>query len=704
MVGALLIIFSFTAVYTATADVKIGMQQEDARTALVQTDNGVEELPDLSTVESEVQVLRSRNLAQQVIDRFDLTNDPEFNPSLRPVSGIDAWLRDAVEAAKNLAAGIAGSDKPGAPATGTGQNLRDRVTEAFLGRLDVAPIGKSRVLQVKFTSVDASKAAAIVNALVEFYVQDDLERRTAGRERATAWLNERVGELREEVAKAEQAVQDFQTSSGMIETRDVDLTVQDVSELSSQLINVEAQRTEAEARLQRLEEAIRSQSGAESVAEVLGSSLVQNLRQQEAEVRREMAQLSQQYGDKHPAMLAVTAQLKDLQLKIDTEIDRIGSAIRGEVSVARAREQAIKRRLDELKSQVAEMNDARVTSDALEREATASRTLLEHFLLRAQELQSLAAVREANAEVISPAGVPPRPSFPNRTILGILAACASLGCGVLMGLAVEALESGFRSVEQIEDASGVPALGIVPALKGVRSFGAAPEEYVLKKPNSAFSEAVRSIYTGLLMDGLDRPPRRILITSSLAGEGKTVTVVSLARMLASGGERVVVVDCDLRRPRVHKIFGVPSERGVLDVLQGTATPEEVIVRDSMSSADLLPAGHPSGNPTGLLAGSRMKELLETLSSRYEWVLIDSAPVLALSDTRLLAHQVDRVVFLVRWGRTRRATALAGLRQTLDAGGRIAGVVLSNVDIRKNSRYGYGDSGLYARELRRYYVG
>jgi capsular exopolysaccharide synthesis family protein len=289
-------------------------------------------------------------------------------------------------------------------------------------------------------------------------------------------------------------------------------------------------------------------------------------------------------------------------------------------------------------------------------------------------------------------------------MLGILAAFASLGCAVLLALAVEGLESGFRSVEQVEHASGVPAIGIVPALKGVKSLVSSPEEYVLKKPTSAFSEAIRSIYTGLLMDGLERPPRRILVTSSQAGEGKTVTVISLARMLAAGGESVLVIDCDLRRARVHKVFGLHPERGLLDVLQGTATPEEVILRDSMSSAELLPAGHPSGNPTGLLTSGRMKELLENLSSRYAWVLLDSAPVLALSDTRILVPQVDRVVFLVRWGRTRRATALAGLRQTLDANGRIAGVVLSNVDIRKNSRYGYGDSGLYAGDLRRYYVG
>jgi capsular exopolysaccharide synthesis family protein len=695
------VIMLFTPVYTSKVLVMIGSENTDT-IALSQTDDSqrgalVAELPDSSTIESQGQVMQSRNLAARVVEKLHLIDDPELNPALQKPTWIGAHMRTVMTYIRDLRAEILGKP-PTPPATAS---VLDSVVDNLLANLEVSTVGKSRVLQVEYTSEDPDKAALIANTLASLYLVADAEARAKDRQHATDWLNERVADLRQKVSEAEHEVEDFRTASGLIATKDVDLATKDLSDISTQLIAAEAERASAEARLAQIESSIRS-GNAESSSEVLSSALIQKLREQESDLRGSIAKLSQQYGEKHPIMLATKASIADLERKISIEVDRIADSVRGDVTVARAREEAIRRRVGELKEQVGHMNNARVRLDALEREATASRTLLENFLLRAQQLEG--AVRQADAQIISPASPPDDPSFPNRKILFALVVMASVGFGIVVAIALEALESGFRSLEQVEESTGAPTLGFVPALKGMKSLVSSPEDYVLKKPGSAFTEAMRGIHTGLLMAGLESPPRRVLITSSVPGEGKSVTVVSLARILASAGDRVIVLDCDFRRARIHKMFGTPAGPGVMEILQGTASLEDVIVRDSKSPADLLPAGKSTPNPTGLLANDRMKDLLKTLGSRYDWVLLDSSPVLALSDARILARQVDQVLFLIRWAKTRRATVMAGLRQIVDTDAHIAGVVLTKVDVKRNAKYGYGDSGLYTGELRRYYVG
>jgi succinoglycan biosynthesis transport protein ExoP len=226
--------------------------------------------------------------------------------------------------------------------------------------------------------------------------------------------------------------------------------------------------------------------------------------------------------------------------------------------------------------------------------------------------------------------------------------------------------------------------------------------HVLEKPGTAFAEAIRGLGTKLLLLDGERSPRTVLITSSLPQEGKTMVVSSLAYLHASFGHRVAVVDCDLRKPAVHLDLGVPLEPGLVDFLAGTASPEEVTYKDPRCGISVIPAGSETGNPAGLLASDRMKTLLTTLALSHDLVILDSSPVLSVSDTLALARLADNTVFLVRWAESRQALALRGLRSLLDAGAKIAGVLLSRVDVKKHAGYGYGDSGLYYGRVTEYY--
>jgi capsular exopolysaccharide synthesis family protein len=330
--------------------------------------------------------------------------------------------------------------------------------------------------------------------------------------------------------------------------------------------------------------------------------------------------------------------------------------------------------------------------------------LLETFLARSKETGSQDDFQQADATVISRAAVPERPSYPRRKLLLIAAVGGAGFLGLMLALSVEMLDHGFRSMEQIERQMGAPPLGLVPAIKGLAKLRRGPDTHILEKPASAHAEAIRSLYTGLLLSGGEQPPKTILVASALPKEGKTSIALSLAHMLASTGHSVVLVDCDLRQPTAHKIFGVHSQPGLVEVLLGKTSLEEVLATDPRSGVRLVPAGESVLNPAELLSSPAMKRFLAWLAERHDLVILDSPPVLAVSDARMLARMVDQTLFLVRWVETRRERASAGWRQLVDAGGKVAGIALTRVDVRRHAQYGYSDSGAYYGRVKKYYTG
>jgi capsular exopolysaccharide synthesis family protein len=540
--------------------------------------------------------------------------------------------------------------------------------------------------------------------LADFYVASQLEAKFEATQRASEWLSGRVAELREAVDQAERAVEEFRQHSGLIQGKDATLKTQEISELNAQLVVERTKRAEAEARLRQVERLLNGPGGAQAVSKVLQSSLIQSLREQQAEVDGQAAELIYEYGAMHPEMINIRAEAEDLRQKIADEVDRIVQGLRNDVSVARAREDTLASALDQLREEVGQANTDDVTLRALEREAEASRALLETFLARSKETGSQEDFQQADATVISRAAVPEWPSYPRRKLLLVAASGAAAFLGLMLALVVEMFDHGFRSMEQIERQLGAPPLGLVPAIEGFAKLRRSPDTHILEKPASAYAEAIRSLYTSLLLSGGEQPPKTILVASALPKEGKTSIALSLAHMLASTGHTVVLVDCDLRRPTAHRSFGVHSQPGLVEVLLGKTTLKEVLTTDPRSGARLVPAGEPVLNPTELLGSPQMKRFLAWLAERHDLVILDSPPVLAVSDARVLARMVDGTLFLVRWVETRREKVNAGWRQLVEGGGKVAGVALTLVDVRRHAKYGYSDSGAYYGQIKKYYTG
>ncbi len=691
-------VFQLTPRYTATASIMI----EPRETRVVDVEAVMSGLPqDLATILSEIEVIKSRGLAERVIRQLNLLEDPEFNEHLRPPGILRRLFDSDANFAKQWIEIIfrRANDRALTEAEQLDKERVDVIDE-FLERLGVKPVTRSRIITVDFESERPGMAASVANTLADLYLVEQLEARFETTQRATEWLSERLASLQQKVSVSEKAVEAYRRKAGLIKGERATLVSEQISVLNTEFVLARSKRAEAEVRLSQAEVLLATEGGVNSVGEVLSSRLIQRLREQEAVVVRKAAELSMEYGEKHPRMINVRAEIRDLRAKIQGEVGKIIENLRSEVTIAHTREESLETSLRALEGRIADLNEKEVYLRELEREANATRVLYETFLSRFKETSEQQELEQTDARIISRADVPAKPSFPQKKLIIALALLGSSMLGVFLAFGIERLDHGFRSMEQVEAMTGVPALGLVPA---VRRFRMAPQHYLVEQPASAFGESIRSVHTGLILSNVDKPPKIVLIASSVPEEAKTVIAVSLARSLALSGHKAIVVDADLRRPGVHVKLDVSGKPGLVQLLAGEASLDEVVQTDEATGMSILPAGGTTPNAADLLRSAQMKNLLAKLSADYELVVIDSPPVLAVADARNLAHLADKTIFLIRWAETRREVAMTGLKQIENAGGDLAGVVLTNVNVKKHARYGYGDSGYYYGRNRKYYV-
>ena len=692
---ALIVLFQIAPRYTATALVMIDPRE----TQIVDIEAVMSGLPgDLETIQSEIEIIQSRGLAEKAIRKLKLYDDPEFNARLRPDSFWDSvgsvvggWTQ----------AVFSGPDGPPTRLELEFDLERVAIIDSFLEKLEVGRRGRSRVIEIAFESENPQTAVQGANAIADLYVVEQLEARFEMTQRATVWLSDRLAELRQAVEVSESAVEAYRERAGLIKGERASLASQQISELNTELVLARSARAEAEARLRQVRNLLKSSGGVDSVAEVLSSPLIQRLREQEAGVERKIAELSTEYGDKHPRMINIRAEMGDLKGKIAAEVNKIVQNLRNEVSVVRAREKSLQASLQQLEQRVAELNTSEVQLRALQREANANRDLYETFLARFKETSTQEDMQRTDSRIIGRADIPIEPSFPKKRLILALVLVGSIFLGIVLAFAIEQLDHGFRSMEQVEHLTGIASIGLVPTIAKAKGQ---PENYAVDKPTSILGEAVRTIYTSLVLSSVDAPPRVVLITSALPEEGKTTISLLLGRMFALLGKRSIIIDTDLRRPQVHTKLGIPVAPGLVELLTGEATLEDVIHKDEATGADVIPAGRAGPNAAELLNSERLKSLLRELAADYDLAILDSPPTMVVADSRVLAHLADKTILVVRWAATRREVAAMALKHLVDAGGSIAGTVLSRVNVRKHAGYGYGDSGYYYGASQKYYAG
>lgn len=702
LVTSLVTLFTLqlTPRYTAIANVML----ETRQAKVMDIDSVISGMnPEMATVLSEVEVIRSTSLIRRVVQKLNLVNDPEFNPTLREESLIRKILNLETYFDRDLLVAMGLREiKIELNEEEAEEEILAQVVDQVRGHLAVWPVRYSLVISVSFTSTNQKKAALIANTIADNYIIDQLEAKFEATRRASNWLNDRISGLRDKVQKDEAAVEAYRMALSDKIGGSTELTTQQIQELNSQLILARAERAEANARFRQVQDLMKTEGDLASAAEVLNSPLIHRLRDQEAQVRRKVSELESRYGDRHPQMIKAKAELRDLRSSIKVEVKKIAQSLKNEELVARAREKTLKDNLDQLESKQGVQNQASIKLNELEREAKASRLLYENFLNRFKETSEQQNLQQADSRVISKADVPLTASFPKKGMTIAVGFVGAVFLSLIIIFLLERLDNSFRSSEQLEAYTGFPAIGMIPLVTGGILSRKNVGRFPVEQPASTIAEAVRTLRTSMLLSDVDNPPKVIAITSTVPGEGKSTLAQWLAEVCSMSGQRVLLVDCDLRRPSIHRSLELDNTLSIVEVLANENVLKDAIVKDSKTNMHVIPAKVTQANALDLLSSKHMKVMIEQLGKYYDAIILDCPPVLAVSDAKIVGQLTDKMLYAVKWDSTPRGLVQAGLRAIKDAKIDLAGVVMTQVNVKKHARYGYGDYGYYYGKYKDYY--
>jgi polysaccharide biosynthesis transport protein len=691
-----------TREYTATAAVVIDRSD---RQLLEVIDPGQRGAAD-PTVETEIELITSRSLLGRVMADLALFDDPEFRPPVtngafaanlpQPVRALTSYLPDSWLVA------IGAAEDGLTPAEAQDQrNVAVATVERFVSRLLAEQAGGSNVIEISFTSRDPEKAARIANGVVEAYVSAQVERKRRAAGSAASWLADRLTELQHDVEQSEQAAATYRATNGLFNSGPGEggtLNDQKILDLNRQLVALRAQKRALEAKVSR------AQSSGLEVAEELNSTLIASLRGEEATLVRQEAELAQTFGPRHPTMMNLRAEIGGLREKIRLEVERGVRSLADDLTMLANQEQIVAQDLEELKQQDAREGQAEVRLRELERQAEANRQLYETFLRRYKEAQEQEQIVAPDARVITRAETPDKAITPGPKVFAMIGFTLSVMLGSLLAFLLEALDRRVRSGADLEREFGVSVLGVLPLISG-REARERPAQYIADRPFSGFAEAARSIVTGLRMADQGSSAPVLMVTSALPEEGKTTLAISLAAAAANSGLKVLLVDLDLRRPALdRRVGGNPSRSGLADFLNSEALPRERLIQhEPKSGIDYIVVGQPPHNPLELLQGPKLRRLLETARRDYDQIIIDCAPILAVTDARVATRLADRVILATRWRQTASDAVGGALRVLLGVRAEVAGCVITAVNMNQYRLYASGEAATYYKRYRRYYL-
>ncbi|MFC3714018.1 GumC family protein [Sphingoaurantiacus capsulatus] len=687
---ATLTVYQLTPRYAAMSAVAVQTQ----KTQVVDIQDVVSDMaPDTATMETQASILRSSALMGKLIDRLKLDQDPEFNPAVEAAQGNFDLLKPA--------SWFGERQQYKAPVEPLARaRERTRITQRVRKAIEISVVPRSYVVEIRAISEDPEKAASMANSLADLYISDQIEAKYEATRRASGWLEERVAELRDQAVAADRAVELYRIQYGLVGGVSGGVDSQQLSEINSQLILARSERAAKEAQLSQVRQLVAG-GGAniETSGAIIDSPLIQRLREQESEVVRKLAELQATYGERHPRIINATAELRDLRSKIGDEVRKIAASTANEVSVARAREGALSSSLSGLRGRVGASGQAEVRLRELQREADSTKTLYETFLNRYKETREQVDVQTADARIIAPADVPVNAAYPRKTLTVGLALLVGLIAGAALAFALEKLDNTVRGADLVERIGGGSVLTFVPIVSGKYEN---PEDVIIERPQSMVAESIRTLQGALSLIDVDDPPKVIMLTSSVPAEGKTFISTSLARVFAQSGKKVILVDADMRHPRLHKALELSNEAGLVQVLSGKGQLADVIRKDPKTEVQVLTAGVGAPNPADLLRSQRMEQLLGLLREHYDLVIVDTPPFVPMTDSQNVARLVDAMLLVVRWGETPAQVVTNTLRQVRKLGVPFTGTVLSQVDMDRHAQYGYGDYGYHYSKYGAYY--
>jgi len=627
-----------------------------------------------SLIRTQIDILGSSTLMIGVVEALRLENDPEFAPGN---GGIKALLLGLVDRVTGE------SEKP--PPEPTAKERIELAAAALSNKISFANEIRSSVLKVMVTTHHAELSAQIANEIARQYLQFKRQEKFAAMQRAHDWFQEQLAGLAEQARADEAAVESYRAQHGLIDLPDdgtsgaqraTSVARQQLGEVASQLMQVTRERAQKEAMLTQAKTAmVGAQTGA--LPEVLTSPVINQLIGQEAGVAGREAQLAASEGNNNPDLVAVRAQLAKLQHRIQQEMGNIVQSLSTEVQSARQQEQTLREKLDYLRGSVGQENTAEVGLQSLRAKARATRSIYDSFLTRATQLANVAGIQEPDASLVSGAIAPLGPSAPQPLRFVAVAALLSVVVGVVFACFIERMRGGYGSPEQLEASLGLRSLTLVPKVSGrARKLG------MRDKKGARFSASLDRLRGYLLALG-DARPKTLMITSALPREGKSFLAAGLADNLAAAGWQVLLIECDFRRPSIRAHFKQLPTTGLAEVLTGrTLGTTDTVLRQVRPGLHVLPAGRATGDPQELLASDEMRRFLRAVQGNFDIVLLDTPPVLPVSDGLVLAGSTDATLIAVRWEKTPRSVAEDAVRLLRSSHARLIGSVMTYANLRR----------------------
>ncbi len=635
--------------------------------------------------ETQYELLRGRNLAEKVVERLELQRSAELQtgPLLSPVERLRTRL------------GWGGS--PAGPER-EGIALSPAVA-AFRSRLAVEPVAGSRLVNLRFRAYDPKLAASAVNALAQLYIEQSLEFRYTTSAEATGWLSERVREQQKKVEAAEKALQQYREAEGLVNLDERQgLVDQKLQTLAAAVVNARTDRISRETLYRQMRALPPAQLS--SFPLVMDSTVIQGLRGRLAELKDEEARLAETLGDKHPDLVRLRGRVKATEDKIAAETQQIVLSVETAYRTALEQEASLGADLEAAKREALVFNRKAIEHAALKREVESSQQLLRDLMNRTKETGLETELKSTNVRIVEKAEVPRGPILPRRTWNYEVALLLGLVLGVGLALLFEHMDNTIKTPEDVKAHLGLPFLGMIPEVAPNPTPDEAPAPFILRDPHSAVAEAYRVLRTNLIFSSAETTGRVLMVSSASPGEGKTTTVANLAAALAENGAKVLAVEADLRRPTIHQHFGVQKTPGLSDLIVGKSPISQAVQGTRVPRLSILPCGYLPPNPAELLGSESMRDIVLALRKRYDWILIDAPPILAMADTPVLCPHVDGIVLVV-WAETCARPALErAVDQVKRVGGRITGVVLNKVDLDRNAYY---YSQYYGEYYRSYYA-
>ncbi|WP_102796722.1 GumC family protein [Bowmanella denitrificans] len=650
------------------------------------------------------EVLRSRHIAERVVAQLVLASHPLFDPLQQPASLIPVgrWLSELRQWLKQQLPGL-----PSAPAGPAGvstdsekqQQISKKVVDNFRANLSITPVKNTQMVIISYESPSPQLSAQIANKVAEVYIENYLQAKLDMTSKATTWLNDSLAGLKTKLSAAEKRLAEFYEQEKLVDLDGVvGLAAEALQELSEQLLQAQNRLAQSRAIYQQVNLQSSDMQGLTSLPEVLNHPSIQNVRRAEIEAERKVSDLSKVFGPKHPRMVSAQAELESVKKNFFNQVRALVSGINMEYQSVQSRVAELETSVEQAKQDYRRLTALETRHKALQREVDINQQLYNAFFTRLKETSELEGFESANARVLDEALPPSNPSKPSKLLMVLAALLVSAGFAGLTAIVADALYSGIRSVGDAERKLGYRVLGVIPKQKKPRRKDL-PLRHYFAPDQALFAEAFRTLRTNLMMLTVEHEQRTWMVTSSLPGEGKTMTSINLAFAMGQLG-RTLLVDTDLRRSSLADQFGLPNfQPGLANIMSGTHKLDECLVQIPDADIHLLAAGTPPANPQELLASERFRQMMRKLKDHYQFIILDTAPALAVSDALVASRQCNALVYVVKAEAAADKQIKAGLSRFMQSGCRVDGVILNQLDVKRAKKvdgyqtayeqYGYG---------------